>query len=123
MITGSRRSTHNSLSSVEIWSPDGITCNISDMTKSRYSHVQFTNGDAVTVCGGWEDKTCETLKNGQWRVTHTMHKVRSYSAVWTSKDWPYIMSGYRDKGEDKTSERPLKDGRVAFGLTLKYNAK
>ena len=94
------------------------------MTKGRFSHVQFTDGDAVTVCGGWEDKTCETLKNGQWRVTHTMQKARSYSAIWTTEDRPYVMSGYRERwGEDKTSEIPLKDGRVASGLTLKYNAK
>ena len=93
------------------------------MTKSRYSHVQFTNGDAVTVCGGWEEKTCETLKDGQWRVSHTMQKGRSNSAFWRAGNRSYIMSGYHKQYDDTTSEIALNDGRVVYGLTLIYNAE
>ena len=90
------------------------------MTKGRTFHVQFTDGDVVTVCGGYKDKTCETLRDGQWRVSHTLHVSRHVSAVWTAKDASYVIGGMEP--QEKTSEGIKSSGRVFTGFALKYGA-
>ena len=110
-------------SSAEIWSPTRLNCNIPNMTKGRKYHVQFTDGDAVTVCGGGNDNTCETLKDGQWRVSHTWQQTRSSSSVWKSGDATYIIGGWDPESVSKTSEKINTDGSLERGFSLKYEAR
>ena len=123
LITGTGWRGSDPLSSAEIWSPTGLTCNIPDMTKGRQYHVQFTDGDAVTVCGGEDDNTCETLKDGQWRLSQTLKQNREGSTVWTTGDGTYIMGGYKPASAHKTSEKTSIDGSLERGFSLKYEAR
>ena len=118
LISGSYRDSRAPLSSAEIWSPTGLTCNIADMKKGRKFHVQFTNGDVVTVCG--HDNTCETLKEGQWRVSHTLQQRIIRSSVWNTDDGAYIMGG----SDEPISTTKIGDNRsVDPGFQLKYKTR
>lgn len=123
LISGSYRDSRAPLSSAEIWSPTGLTCNIPDMTKGRKFHVQFTDGDVVTVCGGEDDNTCETLKDGQWTESQTMKQNRYASSVWKTGDGTYIMGGWYPESAHKTSEKINTDGSLERGFSLKYEAR
>ena len=122
LITGSFRGSDDPLSSAEVWSPTGLTCNITDMTKGRKFHVQFTDGEFVTVCGGQNDNTCETLKNGWWRPSHTLKQNRSSSSVWKTGDATYIMGGW-DSSARTTTEKIGNDGSVEAGFALQHDTR
>ena len=88
------------------------------MTKGRGRHVQFTLRKKAVVCG--EDKTCETLENGKWKLTHTMQKRRRHSTVWTTDDSTFIIGGF---SSEKSTERIFDNGTVAEGFKLHHDIR
>ena len=109
-------------SATEIWSPGGQACDTPDMTRGRWGHAQFTVRDTVTVCGGSLENTCETLKDGQWRLSHALYQIRDRPSVWNAGNETYIIGGSHSHGSHKTTDKINNDGcsGVEKGFAVRY---
>ena len=101
------------LSSVEIFDPDNpsLSCQLPNMTVGRNSHAAVGR----TVCGGYEEglKTCETLENGQWQVSHGLDQYTAEHEMWQSPSQGVIILGGRFR---RTSTERLSGNGTAFSL-------
>ena len=102
LITGGYESRDDELSTVEMFDPSipSFSCQLPNMTVARSSHAAVGS----TVCGGGGgEKTCETLDNGQWQVSHTLQQERWSHVMWQSPSQGIIVigGGYYDNETER----------------------
>ena len=71
---------------------DGTTCmmpNLPDLQKG-YAHSQ----SGLTICGGTQNKKgCSTLKNGVWKISHTLRSPRMNHINWKTSHGLMLLGG------------------------------
>ena len=88
------------INKAEVILGDGTTCmmpNLPDAQKG-YSHSQ----SGLTICGGSQNKkSCSTLKNGLWQISHTLRSPRTNHINWKTYRGLMMLGG---SGQLKTTE-------------------
>jgi len=100
----------------EAWSPFGLpNCILPNLTLPRYYHTQNRH----LACGGegGANKSCETLKDGSWTLSHTLQYGRDAHTSWDTYAGIYLLGGSLSP---TTSELVTHSG-TAKSFDLKYS--
>lgn len=77
----------------------------------------------MVICGGDDEDTCESLKNGQWtRSQLRLKEKRADSTVWKTTNETFVIGGSSYYALI-SSEKIAQDGKIGRGFRLRYEAK
>jgi len=108
--------------SVEIFIPStGETCSLPRMLQGgRYSHTMDVVGDGVLVCGGgdydYSYKTCHTLEDGRWVISHDLTEWRALHNSWVSGTDLLLIGGWYSPYSSEVVTIGEDQGESSFSL-------
>ena len=89
-------------------------------SQKGYAHSQ----SGLTICGGSQNKkSCSTLKNGVWQISHTLRSPRTNHINWKTSRGLMLLGG-SESGQLKTTELlSSTSSSTTAKFTLPYNTQ
>ena len=104
--------------SVELLLSDGTPwCTLPDLPGFTNRHTQ---SGLVACGGGFDDTSCVTFSEGQWRTSHSLLYPRTEHSAWSSTQHGTIHIGGRSDDSDTTTEVLVDNGESQGSFSLKY---